>query len=120
VACGLVFSACGDRFYAAEIAVENVARGLVFSACGDRSQTGATPGKIADNREMRHLYFPAHAGEAAAPAADEGAVAIGRGERILVIDDEDLLARMMEEPFIFQCARSKTSAFRRRALASEA
>jgi PAS domain S-box-containing protein len=41
-----------------------------------------------------HLYFPAHAGEAAAAAAAPGAVPRGNGERILYVDDEPALARL--------------------------
>jgi CheY-like chemotaxis protein len=41
-----------------------------------------------------HLYFPAHAGPAAEPAAEEGPVPRGHGERILYVDDEEVLARL--------------------------
>ena len=42
-----------------------------------------------------HLYFPAYAGVALAVAsAEEGPVPRGEGERILVVDDEDLLAQL--------------------------
>ena len=40
------------------------------------------------------LYFPAHAGEVAEAAADEGPVPRGHGEHILVIDDEEILVRL--------------------------
>ena len=43
------------------------------------------------------LYFPAHAGEAAALAAEEGPVPRGDGERILFVDDEELLVRLAEK-----------------------
>ncbi len=41
-----------------------------------------------------HLYFPAHAGDAAAIAPEDGPVPRGRGERVLVVDDEELLAEL--------------------------
>jgi len=41
-----------------------------------------------------HLYFPAHAGEAAAITAEGEPVPRGRGERVLFVDDEELLARL--------------------------
>jgi CheY-like chemotaxis protein len=40
------------------------------------------------------LYFPAHAGEAAPSAAEEGPVPLGHGERVLFVDDEDVLAQL--------------------------
>ena len=40
------------------------------------------------------VYFPAHAGKAVAPVVVESAVPRGHGERILVVDDEELLARL--------------------------
>ena len=42
------------------------------------------------------LYFPARPGEAAAPAATATTIPRGRGERVLFVDDEDLLANMGE------------------------
>ena len=39
-----------------------------------------------------HLYFPAHAAEEDVAAADEGP-ARGNGERLLFVDDEELLVR---------------------------
>jgi PAS domain S-box-containing protein len=41
-----------------------------------------------------HLYFPAHVGKAAPPADEDGHVPRGHGERILVVDDEEMLARL--------------------------
>jgi CheY-like chemotaxis protein len=41
-----------------------------------------------------HLYFPEHAGEVAEAGADKDPVPIGNGERILFVDDEELLARL--------------------------
>jgi CheY-like chemotaxis protein len=41
-----------------------------------------------------HLYFPAHTGEAAESAIAEGATPRGHGERVLFVDDEELLARL--------------------------
>jgi CheY-like chemotaxis protein len=41
-----------------------------------------------------HIYFPAHAGEAPAPAVEQGPVPHGQGERILFVDDEDVLAQL--------------------------
>ena len=43
-----------------------------------------------------HLYFPAHAGEAAAPARPDEPAARGHGERILVVDDEEILVELMK------------------------
>jgi PAS domain S-box-containing protein len=40
-----------------------------------------------------HLYFPVHAGEAAAAAIEQGPAPHGHGERILFVDDEELLVR---------------------------
>jgi PAS domain S-box-containing protein len=39
-----------------------------------------------------HLYFPDYTGEAAAPAIAEGSMPRGHGERVLFVDDEELLA----------------------------
>ncbi len=41
-----------------------------------------------------HLYFPAHAGETAAAPADADDIPRGRGERILFVDDEELLVEL--------------------------
>lgn len=41
-----------------------------------------------------HLYFPAFAGEAGAIADDDSGVPRGHGERILLVDDEELLIRL--------------------------
>ncbi len=41
-----------------------------------------------------HLYFPAHVGEAVADADEDGEVPRGNGERLLVVDDEEMLARL--------------------------
>jgi nitrogen-specific signal transduction histidine kinase/ActR/RegA family two-component response regulator len=41
-----------------------------------------------------HLYVPEHAGEATVAAAEEGPVSRGHGERVLFVDDEDLLVRL--------------------------
>ncbi len=49
------------------------------------------PGKGTEFR----VYLPAHAGEVAATAGGESAVPRGAGERILVIDDEPVLARLV-------------------------
>ncbi len=46
------------------------------------------------------LYFPVHAGAVTRPVADAVVVPRGRQERILVIDDEELLARMHEQSLI--------------------
>jgi PAS domain S-box-containing protein len=44
-----------------------------------------------------HLYFPAQAGEVREPAAREGPVPRGDGERVLVVDDEELLAKLCQK-----------------------
>jgi PAS domain S-box-containing protein len=41
-----------------------------------------------------NLYFPAHAGEPSAVVAKEGPVPRGHGETVLLVDDEDMLARL--------------------------
>jgi len=41
-----------------------------------------------------HLYFPEHAGEASEIGEDGDPVPIGNGERILFVDDEELLAQL--------------------------
>jgi signal transduction histidine kinase/ActR/RegA family two-component response regulator len=41
-----------------------------------------------------HLYFPAHRGEAAQVAASAGPIPRGNGERILFVDDEEVLAKL--------------------------
>lgn len=41
-----------------------------------------------------HLYFPAHIGEVSADDSAAEAVPLGHGERILFVDDEDLLVRL--------------------------
>jgi CheY-like chemotaxis protein/two-component sensor histidine kinase len=43
-----------------------------------------------------HLYFPEHAGEVTEVGTDGDPVPIGNGERILFVDDEELLARLGE------------------------
>jgi PAS domain S-box-containing protein len=40
------------------------------------------------------VYFPAHVGEADVPVDEAGSVPRGRGERVLVVDDEELLAQL--------------------------
>ena len=41
-----------------------------------------------------HLYFPAHAGKATAPAGEVGPIPLGHGERLLFVDDEEPLVRL--------------------------
>jgi len=41
-----------------------------------------------------HLYFPEHAGEVTEVGTDGDPVPVGNGERILFVDDEELLARL--------------------------
>jgi CheY-like chemotaxis protein len=41
-----------------------------------------------------HLYFPAHAGEATVATVEQGSVPRGQGERILLVDDEEVLVRL--------------------------
>lgn len=43
-----------------------------------------------------HLYFPAHTGEATLSAIAEGPVLRGHGETVLVVDDEEMIAAMMQ------------------------
>jgi len=47
-----------------------------------------------------HVYFPEHAGYAAVAAVDEGEVPRGHGERILVVDDEELLAQLGQKTLV--------------------
>jgi PAS domain S-box-containing protein len=48
-----------------------------------------------------HLYFPAHAGVAvAATLAEGGSVPRGHGERILVVDDEELLIELGQKTLL--------------------
>ena len=48
-----------------------------------------------------HLYFPAHAGVATATAlAEDRPVPRGAGERILVVDDEDLLIQLGQKTLV--------------------
>jgi PAS domain S-box-containing protein len=48
-----------------------------------------------------HLYFPAHAGVALAAAlAEDGPVPRGDGERILVVDDEELLTQLGQKTLV--------------------
>jgi PAS domain S-box-containing protein len=44
-----------------------------------------------------HLYFPAQAGDPTLPAPKDGPIPRGRGERILVVDDEELLAKLCQK-----------------------
>jgi CheY-like chemotaxis protein len=44
-----------------------------------------------------HLYFPAHGGEIGAAQSDEDAVPRGNGESILLVDDEEVLAKLGRE-----------------------
>jgi signal transduction histidine kinase len=41
-----------------------------------------------------HLYFPAHAGEATAATVEQGPVPRGHGERVLFVDDEEVLVHL--------------------------
>ncbi|MDB6130796.1 MAG: hypothetical protein JWM04_1903 [Verrucomicrobiales bacterium] len=41
-----------------------------------------------------HLYFPAHDGEATLAATEPASVSRGHGERVLFVDDEELLVRL--------------------------
>jgi len=47
-----------------------------------------------------HLWFPAHTGEAAAGGIDEGPPPHGNGEAVLVVDDEELIATMIQQTLI--------------------
>jgi PAS domain S-box-containing protein len=47
-----------------------------------------------------HVYFPAHLGQVAPTPVEISAIPRGRGERILVVDDEELLAQMMQQALI--------------------
>jgi PAS domain S-box-containing protein len=47
-----------------------------------------------------HLYFPANTGDAVIAAADSGSVPRGHGERVLFVDDEDLLVRLGEKTLL--------------------
>lgn len=44
-----------------------------------------------------HLYFPAHAGETTVSAIDEGPMPRGQGEAVLVVDDEEAIASMIQQ-----------------------
>jgi signal transduction histidine kinase len=44
-----------------------------------------------------HLYFPAHAGEATVAAVEQGPTPRGHGERVLFVDDEELLVQLGQE-----------------------
>jgi PAS domain S-box-containing protein len=44
-----------------------------------------------------HLYFPGYAGEAIMLETEQGPVPRGQGERILVVDDEELLAQLCQQ-----------------------
>jgi PAS domain S-box-containing protein len=44
-----------------------------------------------------HLYFPAHTGETAPEAIDAGPVPHGKGEAVLVVDDEPAIALMLQQ-----------------------
>jgi len=43
------------------------------------------------------LYFPVHGGEIAPPLVENRSLVKGNGQRILVVDDEDILASMMQK-----------------------
>jgi len=47
-----------------------------------------------------HVYLPAYAGKAIVTAAKEGAVPRGHGERILVVDDEEVLGRLGQKTLV--------------------
>jgi signal transduction histidine kinase len=47
-----------------------------------------------------HLYFPAYAGEATVAAAEEGPVSRGHGERVLFVDDEELLVQLGQKTLV--------------------
>jgi len=47
-----------------------------------------------------HLYFPAHAGEAIVTPGGEESTPFGHGERILFVDDEELLARLGQKTLV--------------------
>ncbi len=44
-----------------------------------------------------HLYFPAHSGEINADPIAEGPTPHGRGEAVLVVDDEEMIASMIQK-----------------------
>lgn len=46
------------------------------------------------------LYFPAYDGDAAVSIAEEGPAPRGHGERVLVVDDEELLASMIQKTLV--------------------
>jgi len=47
-----------------------------------------------------HLYFPAYEGEATVAAIEDGPVPRGHGERILFVDDEELLVRLGQSTLV--------------------
>ena len=47
-----------------------------------------------------HLYCPAYAGEASTPLHADGPAPRGEGENILVVDDEEVLVRMMTQALV--------------------
>jgi PAS domain S-box-containing protein len=44
-----------------------------------------------------HLYFPEHSGLVAGAAAEDGPAPRGTGQRILVVDDEEILAELLQK-----------------------
>ena len=47
-----------------------------------------------------HLYFPAHAGETTVDPVAAGATPRGRGEAVLVVDDEEMIAAMIQQTLL--------------------
>jgi CheY-like chemotaxis protein len=47
-----------------------------------------------------HLYFPAHAGEAAVTAADDQPLPLGDGARLLFVDDEESLVQLGKKTLV--------------------
>ncbi len=84
-----------EPFFTTKVAGEGTGLGLsvvhgIMQSYGGVITVYSQPGE----GTVFHLYFPAHLGASAAPAADATATPTGQGQRILYVDDEEVLAEL--------------------------
>jgi CheY-like chemotaxis protein len=96
--CGMDQATLGrifEPFFTTKLPGEGTGLGLaVVHGIMESHQGAITAYSSPGEGTVFRLYFPAFVGTASAEGAREGLVPRGRGERVLLVDDEELLARM--------------------------
>ncbi len=86
-----------EPFFTTKPSGEGTGLGLaVVHGIMDSHDGAITVSSQPGNGTTFYLYFPAYEGEAIVAPATEGPVMRGNGERILVIDDEEVLALLLQ------------------------